>query len=174
MHMTYRTGWTATMRRLFAAGAAIAVAGVAAGAPAAAQFRQEIANDPDRCASGAGPAVLVTVEGIRASAGQVRVQSYRATAADWLQKGRWINRIESRARAGSMAFCVPLPVAGSYGIAVRHDLNGNGRTDIATDGGGMSNNPAINIFNLGRPGYRATAISVGDTVRPIRIQMRYM
>lgn len=161
-------------RNLFTAGAGLAAFGLATSVPAAAQFRQEIANDVHQCTSGAGPSVLVTVEGIRTSAGLVRVQSYRAIAGDWLQKGRWINRIEARARAGTMTFCVPVPAAGSYGIAVRHDINGNGRTDITSDGGGMSNNPSINIFNLGRPSYRATAISVGEAVRSIRIQMRYM
>ncbi|MCM3274417.1 DUF2141 domain-containing protein, partial [Paenibacillus elgii] len=31
----------------------------------------------------------------------------------------------------SMTVCVPLPEAGVYGIAVRHDVNGNGKTDIS-------------------------------------------
>jgi uncharacterized protein (DUF2141 family) len=57
---------------------------------------------------------------------------------------------------------------------VRHDVNGNGHTDLTQDGGGMSNNPSINIFNLGKPSYKKTAISVGNGVKSIRIQMRYM
>ena len=73
-----------------------------------------------------------------------------------------------------MTFCVPVPSAGSYGIAVRHDVNGNGRTDLRTDGGAMSNNPSINVFNLGRPSWRATAFAVGEDVRRITIRMRYM
>ena len=42
----------------------------------------------------------------------MRVQLYRATKADWLEKGRWLNRIEAPARAGSMTFCMPVPAAG--------------------------------------------------------------
>ena len=76
-------------------------------------------------------------------------------------------------RAGTMTFCVPVPSSGSYGIAVRHDLDGDGETDLSSDGGGMSNNPSINIFNLGKPSYTKTAISV-DGVKSIRIHMRYM
>ena len=145
-----------------------------AAAPAAAQYRQTISNNLGQCRSGDGPAVLVTVDGIKASKGRIRVQSYRATAADWLKKGRWINRIDSAARAGTMTFCVPVPASGSYAIAVRHDLDGDGDTDLSSDGGGMSNNPSINIFNLGKPSVGKTAFSVGSGVKSIRINMRYM
>ncbi len=152
---------------------ALGAVALLAAAPAQAQYNQRIGNDLSHC-RGSGPAVLVTVEGVSQSAGTVRVQSYRGTAADWLQSGRWLTRIESPARAGTMTFCVPVPSAGSYGIAVRHDVNGNGRTDLRTDGGAMSNNPSINVFNLGRPSWRATAFAVGEDVRRITIRMRYM
>ncbi|WP_374524682.1 DUF2141 domain-containing protein [Sphingopyxis sp.] len=133
---------------------------------------QVIPNDLSKCRS--GPSTLVQISGVKAGTGKIRVQSYRATAADWLVKGRWISRIEVPARAGSMTVCVPLPEAGSYGIAVRHDVNGNGKTDLSRDGGGMSNNPSINIFNLGKPSYTKTAFAVGNGPRTITITMKYM
>src|SRR3546814_11781860 len=77
-------------------------------------------------------------------------------------------------RSGAMTVCVPLPQAGVYGVAVRHDVNGNGKTDITRDGGGMSNNPSINIFNLGKPSYKKTAFSVGDAPKTISISIKYM
>lgn len=131
-----------------------------------------ISNDLSKCRS--GPSTLVQISGVKASSGKIRVQSYRGTSADWLAKGRWLTRIEVPARAGSMTVCVPLPEAGVYGIAVRHDVNGNGKTDLSSDGGGMSNNPAINIFNLGKPSYKKTAFSVGDAPKTISITMKYM
>jgi uncharacterized protein (DUF2141 family) len=151
-------------------GAALGLAGLAG--PAQAQYRQAISNDPAHC-RGDGPAVNVTVSGIKSSSGRMRVQLYRATRADWLEKGRWIHRIEAPARAGSMTFCMPVPAAGSFGIAVRHDVNGNGETDLTQDGGGVSNNPSINILNLGKPSYDKAAIQVSG-VRSITINMRYM
>ena len=141
-------------------------------APAQAQYREAISNDPARC-RGDGPAVNVTVTGIKSSTGRMRVQLYRATRADWLEKGRWIHRIEAPARAGSMTFCMPVPAAGSYGIGVRHDVNSNGETDLTQDGGGVSNNPSINLFNLGKPSYDKAAVQVSG-VRAITITMRYM
>ncbi|VWX53788.1 DUF2141 domain-containing protein [Novosphingobium sp. 9U] len=156
------------------AGAALAAFALASAAPSAAQYKQEVRNDMHRCESGDGPAVLVNVEGVKSSAGKVRIQTYRGTSADWLQKGRWLSRIEVPARAGRMTFCLPVPGAGSYAVAVRHDVNGNGGTDIRTDGGGMSNNPSINIFNLGKPSVSKTAFPVGNGVKAIRIEMKYL
>lgn len=143
-------------------------------APALAQYRQAIGNDMGKCGRGDGPAVLVTVDGVKAAKGRIRVQSYHATAGDWLKKGRWINRIDAGARTGTMSFCMPVPSAGSYAIAVRHDLDGDGETDLSSDGGGMSNNPSINIFNLGKPSVSKTAFAVGSGVKSIRIHLRYM
>lgn len=141
--------------------------------PAQAQYRQTIANDPAKC-RGDGPAVRVTVTEIKASTGKLRVQLYRATRQDWLATGRWLYRIEVPARAGTMSFCMPVPQAGSYGIGVRHDVNGNGETDLTQDGGGASNNPSVNIFNLGKPSVDKAAFSVGQEVKAITIRMRYL
>ncbi len=147
----------------------------AAGAASAAAVQQNvIGNNLDRCDKGSGPALLVTVDGVKASKGNMRVQTYRATKAEWLEGGKWLNRIELPARAGTMTFCLPVPQAGTYGVAVRHDLNGNGKTDLTQDGGGMSNNPSINIFNLGKPSYTKVGVAVGNEPRAIRIQMKYM
>lgn len=137
-------------------------------------YRNAIANDMSQCAPGAGPAVRVTVRGIKATTGTIRVQSYRGTKADWLAKGKWINRIEVPARKGSMSFCVPLPGPGAYAIAARHDTNGNGKTDITQDGGAMSNNPSISIFNLGKPGIDKTRFEIKSGVKRMAITMLYM
>lgn len=154
---------------------ALAVGGllVSASAMAQAQYRQTISNNLSKCESGAGPAVRVTVQNIKSASGKVRVQIYRGTKEDWLESGRWLNRIEVPARAGNMTFCLPVPAAGTYAVAARHDVNGNGKTDLRTDGGGMSNNPSINVFNLGKPSYTRTRFDVGDGVSSISINMRY-
>jgi uncharacterized protein (DUF2141 family) len=135
---------------------------------------QEVSNDLSRCAAGKGPAVLVNVRGVKESAGRIRVQSYPATGSAWLAKGRWLHRVETRANAGNMSFCVPVPAEGKYGIAVRHDRNGNGKTDISQDGGGFSNNPSINILNLGKPAVSKVAFQAGPGVTRISINLRYM
>jgi uncharacterized protein (DUF2141 family) len=135
---------------------------------------QELNNDMSRCTPGNGPAVLVQVRGIKEATGKVRVQSYPAIAGVWLAKGRWLHRIETPASAGSMNICIPVPAEGKYGIAVRHDRNGNGKTDISQDGGGFSNNPSISILNLGRPPVHKVVFQAGPGVTRITVNLKYM
>jgi uncharacterized protein (DUF2141 family) len=138
---------------------------------------QEITNDLERCgASARGPAVLIDVRGFVAATGTVRVQSYPATREAWLAKGEWLNRIDTPVRLtnGTMRFCMPIPEQGRYGIAVRHDRDGDGKTDISRDGGGFSNNPSISIFNLGKPSVEKAAFAAGPGVTRITITLKYM
>lgn len=146
---------------------------VAAQASSSSDYRNIIANNMRSCAPGAGPAIRVTINGVKSSSGKIRAQVYNATTGDWLEKGRWLNRIEIPARKGRMIVCMPVPSTGSYAVAVRHDANGNGETDISQDGGAMSNNPSINIFNLGKPGVDKTTFDVGSGVSAISITMKY-
>jgi uncharacterized protein (DUF2141 family) len=136
----------------------------------------KIPNQLDKCAQGAsGPAILVNVSGFRGDKGSIRVQSYRATKEEWLEKGRWLNRIDQplEVRDQYMQFCIPVPAAGRYGIAVRHDRNGNGKTEIMEDGGGFSNNPSLSIFNLGKPAAGKVGIEVGQGVTAITVRLQY-
>lgn len=153
--------------------AALALVALGGATAAQAQYRQNLSHDASRCASSAGPAVWVTINGIKSGGGVLRVQSYRSTSGEWLEKGRWLTRIEQPARAGTMRVCMPLPAPGQYGIAVRHDVNGNGRTDLSSDGGAMSNNPVISIWNLGKPSYKKVAFDVGRRVESISVNMLY-
>ncbi len=139
-----------------------------------AQAGSEITNDMAKCGAGKGPAIQVNVRGIKSSSGKIRVQNYPATSSAWLAKGRWLQRIDAKASAGGLNFCVPLSASGKYAIAVRHDKNANGKTDISTDGGGFSNNPSINILNLGKPSVGKVAFSAGPGVTTITVNMKYM
>ena len=162
-----------TVRKTVLGMIGVAALAIGLGAPAHAQYRNEIRHSIVPC-QGAGPAVWVNITEVSASQGTIRVQLYPGTRDDWLERGRWLNRIEVPARAGSMQVCMPVPSSGDYAIAIRHDVNGNGRTDIRSDGGGMSNNPSINIFNLGRPSINRTRFSIGNEVLPMSIRMRYL
>lgn len=161
------------MRNLLSGGfVALAIVAAMTAAPADAQFRNKIDNDMALCRGGK-PAVKVQISGITPAHGMLRVQLYPGTAADWLKSGHWLNRIEVPAHGATATVCMPVPGPGTYAIAVRHDVNGNGKTDIRSDGGGMSNNPSISILNLGKPSYDETAFPVGDGVKTISIRMRY-
>lgn len=92
--------------------------------------------------------VTVRVTGFRARTGQVRVQLYAANPATFLERGQYLQRVDVPLTAsGDMDVCVPVPAAGRYAVSVRHDANGNGRSDRA-DGGGFSGNPQVSLLDM--------------------------
>ena len=85
--------------------------------------------------------------------------------------------IDAKPQAGSMTVCVPLPATGDFAIAVQHDANGNRKTDISTDGAGMSNNPGIRkILGLvpRPPSVDKVRFNAGSGVTRMAISMQYM
>lgn len=160
------------------AAAGLALAGLVS-APLAAQgyaYARSMNNDPNQCAAGKGPAVRVTVNGLKSSAGNLFVRAYPANSRDWLESKRYVIRVDARPQAGSMTVCVPLPAAGDYAIAVHHDVNGNRKSDLS-DGAGMSNNPGIRkILGLvpRPPSVDKVRFNAGEGVTRMTINMQYM
>lgn len=142
--------------------------------PAQAQYEQKIRNDMSKCAPGSGPAIRVTITDIKSGTGNVRLHSYYARQSDWLKKGKWLKRIDIPAKAGTMTFCIPVDAPGDYAIGARHDKNGNDEDDITIDGAAMSNDPPINIWNLGKPNVKKASFRVGNGVTNVIMRMRYL
>ena len=163
---------TATAKRL---ALAIAAGGLLVTPVASqAQYEQKISNNLADCAPGKGPAIKVTITDIKSGTGRVRLHSYYARKADWLKKGRWLKRIDIPAKAGTMTFCLPVDAPGEYAIGARHDKNGNDKDDITVDGAAMSNDPPINIWNLGKPDVQKASFTVGSGVTSVTMRMRYL
>jgi uncharacterized protein (DUF2141 family) len=167
-------------RRAAMLAVAVAGAGLAAGSlPLAAQdftYNRKAMNDLSQCAPGKGPAVRVAVSGLKSSSGYLFVRTYPARSSDWLKSRRYVIRIETTPKQGSMTVCVPLPAPGDYAMAVQHDANGNRDTDFSTDGAGMSNNPEIKTF-LGiprPPSVDKVRFTAGKGITPIAITVKYL
>jgi uncharacterized protein (DUF2141 family) len=165
----------------FPSAAMLGVAAIAlVAAPAAAQgytYARSGPNDMSLCAPGKGPAVRIAVSGIKSSSGNLFVRAYPARSSDWLKSKRYVMRVDSEARQGSMTVCVPLPAPGDYAIAVQHDANGNRKTDISTDGAGMSNNPAIKkVLGLvpRPPSVDKARFTAGEGVTRMSISIQYL
>lgn len=127
--------------------------------------------DAAACAQGAS-SVLVRVDGFKARSGVLRVQVYGSNPADFLAKGKKLRRVDVPVtRGGRMDVCVALPGPGEYAIAVRHDVDGNGKSGW-NDGGGFSRNPELSLVSL-KPKYRDVAIKVGNDVRAIDVVLNY-
>jgi len=141
-------------------------------APATEAEAALLGPDAASCRSGAGePAVLVNVSGFKRRAGKLRVQLYGSNPAHFLAKGKKMRRIDLPVtQSGEMRVCVAVPKAGSYAIAVRHDVQGNGSD--WNDGGGFSRNPRLSLLD-GKPRYAEVNIPVGNGVKPIDVVLNY-
>ena len=152
-----------------------AISGFALALIAPAAGAQAMALGPEAAACRAGadaPAVLVRVEGFKAHTGMLRVQVYGSDPADFLAKGRKLKRVELPVTAGGpMDVCVALPKPGNYAIAVRHDIDGSGKSGW-NDGGGFSRNPHLSLVSL-KPRYEDVVIGVGPAPRAIEVVLNY-
>jgi uncharacterized protein (DUF2141 family) len=71
---------------------------------------------------------------------------------------------------------VPVPAPGRYAVSVRHDINGSGKTD-KSDGGGMSGNPHLSLFDLmfkRKPLPDQVAVQVVSGVRVVPVTLNYL
>lgn len=138
-------------------------------APSAAQA----ALGPDAAACrGDRPGILVTVNGFKQRTGNVRVNVYGSDPERFLERGQYVRQINLPvSRSGAMPICVAVPRAGRYAVAVRHDLDGNGRSGW-NDGGGFSRNPRLSLTNL-RPSYERVAFNVGPNGSGVNVTLLY-
>jgi len=125
-----------------------------------------------------GTALLVNVDGFKERTGTLRVQTY-AGAADYADGHRRVSRIEVPVGRGSgpIGVCVPLPGGRDYAVSVRHDVNGDGRSDRG-DGGGFSNNPRVTIgqaISRRNPSYESVRVNApANRVTTVAITLNYL
>ncbi len=157
--------------RLAAAGSVAATLAVAAG-PASAAIGPHAAA----CAAGES-SVVVNVTGFRARTGTLRVQLYAANPRTFLERRAYLVRVDLPvSRAGDMPVCVPVTAAGRYAISVRHDANGNGRSD-RSDGGGFSGNPDVSLLDLAlrrKPSLARVGFNVGTAPVRVNVVLNYV
>ena len=138
--------------------------------PASADPREASPNDPT-CRIGGKPAVQVRVNGLKNGSGKIRVQAYGPGPRNYLKKGAWAGRVDvPLSGRRSLDVCLPLPAAGTYSVAVRHDANANKKSDW-NDGGGFSRNPKLGLTS--KPSFAETAIRVGNGPARISVVLNY-
>ncbi|NJS14477.1 MAG: DUF2141 domain-containing protein [Sphingopyxis sp.] len=122
-------------------------------------------------------AVLVEVGGFKARTGTLRVQIYTANAKTYLEKKQWLDRVEVPvAKTGAMRVCLPVTRPGNYVVAVRHDINGNGKSD-RSDGGGLSGNPDMKLSDFifkRKPPLASTSFAVATSTRRVPVTLNYV
>ena len=128
------------------------------------------------CNEVTGPAMRIEVRGFKQIRGNLRVQIYGSDPAQFVKGGKRLARIEEPVRTDPIRVCVPVPGPGRYAVAVRHDLNGDGKSGLS-DGGGFSGNPSLSLGDAisGRmPHYDEVAVTVGSAPLKVDVVMQYV
>jgi uncharacterized protein (DUF2141 family) len=122
-------------------------------------------------------AVLVTVSGFKKRVGTVSVRLYANNKATFLERNKWLARVDVPvAKSGAMAICLPVAKPGSYAVSVRHDMNGNKKSDRA-DGGGLSGNPNMSLTDVllqKKPNIAKSLFSVSTTTARVSVILNYV
>lgn len=117
------------------------------------------------------PHLRITVGDIRSDQGKIRLTLYGDDPEEWLAKGKKALRFDLPAQKDVMIVCMPLPRGNSdYALAVLHDENGNGKTDVVSDGYGFSNGPKV---ILGAPSYKKVSFTAGAGATDVAIHINY-
>jgi uncharacterized protein (DUF2141 family) len=127
--------------------------------------------DAEACkVNNAGTAVIIKVSNFKALRGSLRIQSYKDPET-FLDKGAFIRRIDVPVTGAETYACLALPGPGRYAIAVRHDPDGNTKTDIFRDGFAF---PRLTKPKLSKPKFSAVALDFPAGVSVIALQLNYM
>jgi uncharacterized protein (DUF2141 family) len=131
-----------------------------------------LGSDAATCVNATSSAILVRVEGFKTRTGMLRVQVYGDNPAEWLAKGKKLRRVELAVTpSGYMDVCIAVPGPGKYAIAVRHDVDGSGKSSW-DDGAAFSRNPSLSLFHL-KPDFAKVVIPVGKEPHAIGVLLNY-
>ncbi|HEY4547594.1 MAG TPA: DUF2141 domain-containing protein [Pedomonas sp.] len=146
-------------------------AAVAQAAPAQSGMQGPYAAN---CEAGASaPALLLTVTGFKDHVGQVRVKVFRGVEDDFLKSGKHLVKFDVPVPAsGDLTVCVPLPGKHpTYAVSILHDRDLDGKTDLWSDGFGVSNNPKL---KLAKPSASQVAFKPPASVGVMKIVLNYV
>jgi uncharacterized protein (DUF2141 family) len=145
--------------------------------PAAAQG--VLGSDAAACTSGQGPAIRVTVTGLKDRKGDLKLELYPANEEDFLKddgilirEGKVFRRIETPIPAtGNPVLCIRVPRAGRYALLFTHNRDGRNKFNFWSDGAGFASNSRI---GRARPKVEAATIDVGGGVTPVTVRAQYL
>jgi len=147
----------------------IALLGLVAAALAAAP----LASHAQEC-EGAPSAnkLSIVIEGVRSNQGQMTASLYPNDKTQFLARNGALKVWRAPAEAPVTRMCIWLKAPGTYGVAVYHDANANGRLDMGMIGPsedyGFSRNPRI-LFS--KPSLASVRFAATDAETTVDIRL---
>ena len=156
----------------------LATAALLAAAPAAAAPQGEVLGDPG-CVEGEGPAILVTVAGLKDRAGEVKLELYPADEDDFLKPdhellaaGKVFRRVRiATPKTGPVALCIRAPHPGRYALLFTHNRDSKNKFDYRIDGAGVPSNQRI---GFGKPKMTSALVTLGERPVTTAIRVQYL
>lgn len=150
--------------------------------PAVAQVKSSpgLGRAEGRCRPGeSGPALIVTVIGLKDRAGTIKAELYPANDRDFLaddnvliNAGKTFRRVlVTIQQTGSAQLCIRAPGPGSYGLSLLHDRDSNRKFGASTDGVGFGSNPAS--LGPSKPKIAVGRVNVGNGPTNVTVRMLY-
>jgi uncharacterized protein (DUF2141 family) len=164
---------------LLLAAAAPALSAPSEGEPGYIRSTPDLGKAEGRCRPDErGPAVVVTLVGLKDRAGTMKAEVYPPGDKEFLEDdnilvmdGKTFRRAEiNMPESGPVQVCVRLPGPGVYTLTVLHDRDRNRKFGISSDGIGFPNNPKL---GLSKPKASAVRFTAGPGVTDITIRMNY-
>ena len=148
-------------------------------APAVQAAQGVLGSDAAACAPGGGPAIHVTVEGLKDRTGELKLELYPATEADFLKddrdlikEGKFFRRVRLPTPAsGPVILCIRVPNAGAYALLFTHNRDGKNKFNFWSDGAGF-----VSPTKLGRsrPKLAQARIVVPQGMVSVEIRAQYL
>lgn len=147
-------------------------------APAASADAGVLGSDAAACTSG-GPAILATIVGLKDRKGELKLELYPATQADFLRDDRDLIRegkLFRRVRvptpaAGAVQLCMRVPRPGRYALLFTHNRDGKNKFSIWADGAGFASNLRL---GRARPKLGQAIVDVPAGVASVTIRAQYL
>jgi uncharacterized protein (DUF2141 family) len=146
-------------------------------APASAQMRT-LGSDASACTAG-GPAIRVNVTGLKDRTGDLRLELYPATEADFLKDDRDLIKerkvfrrvVVDTPASGSIALCIRVPRPGRYALLFTHNRDGRNKFNFWSDGAGLASNRKL---GRSKPSVAQAVITVPAGVVTTDIRAQYL
>jgi uncharacterized protein (DUF2141 family) len=158
------------------------VAALACTVPAMAQVKSSpaLGRAEGRCRPGeTGPALIVTITGLKDRAGTIKAELYPANDTDFLaddnvliNAGKTFRRVlVDIQQTGAAQLCIRAPAPGIYGLSLLHDRDSNRRFGLSTDGVGFGSNPES--LGPSKPKIAIARVTVGAGLTQVNVRMMY-
>jgi len=126
-----------------------------------------------------GPALIISVLGMKDRRGILRAELYPDNDSDFLQddailvnQGKTFRRVDLDLSQGSPpTLCMRVPAPGHYALSVLHDRDRNLKFGLFSDGIGFSGNPKL---TRSKPKAASAGITAGPGLTRIAITMNYL